>query len=82
MFFFLVFGPAQSQKGKFPGSKALPPGSHPILCLPPRWNTSRRRVRGNELVEKSFNSRDQVGARNNFIHQADAISFARIDDFD
>src|SRR5258705_7703358 len=36
---------------------------------------------GNDLVEKGFNPRDQVGAWNDFIHQADAIGFLRADDF-
>jgi len=36
---------------------------------------------GNDLVEKGFNPRDQVGARNDFIHQTDSIGFLRVDDF-
>src|SRR6267378_6196864 len=36
---------------------------------------------GNDPVEKRFNPCDQVGGRNDFIHQADAIGFSRIDDF-
>src|SRR6266478_1289860 len=35
---------------------------------------------GNDLVEESFNPRDQVGARDDFVHQTDSIGFLRVDD--
>jgi len=73
--------PRKSQKGKLPG--ASPSARLRIQSFVYRLDGILHAdgCVGNDLVEKSFNPSDQVSARNNFIHQADAIGFVRIDDF-
>src|SRR6266436_2601293 len=79
--FFLVFGPrANRKKGSF-REQALREARIQSFVYRFDGILHADGCVGNELVEKSFNPRDQVGAWNDFIHQADAIGFLRVDDF-
>src|SRR5882724_3950697 len=79
--FFLVFGPrANRKKGSFQ-EQALREARIQSFVYRLDGILHADGCVGNELVEKSFNPRDQVRARNDFVHQADAIGFLRADDF-
>jgi len=71
--------PRKSQKGSFQEQALREARIQSLFTASMEYFTPT--VHWNELIEKSFNPRDQIGAGNNFIHQADAIGFVRIDDF-
>jgi len=72
--------PRKSQKGSFQ-EQALREARIQSFVYRLDGILSRRGCIGNELIEKSFNPARSDWCWDNFIHQADAIGFVRIDDF-
>ena len=76
---FLSSVPAQIAKSEAFEEKAFREARVQSSCLPPRWSTSRRRVALEMIwVRRASTRAIRVGARNDFIHQTDAIGFLRV----
>ncbi len=78
--FFLVFGPGANREQRSFQEEALLKARIQSLIYGLDRVLHADGCVGNDLVEESFNPRDQVGARNDFVHQTDSIGFLRVDD--